>query len=412
MAVLTSAIRKSVFGRFPSGIWLMAALNMLLTMGWSASGPFVALYLHNERALPMSAVGAIFLAGGLCTGGTNLVGGMLSDRFGRRRLMISVGAASTLALAAMALLIGLSAALWMIIPVYILSRSLNGTIHPTVGAIVADLAPRDRLAECYAVVRTGDNVGFAIGPAIGGYLAGVVSYGWLFSISAFAMLLVIVLVFILLRETFGGAARGVNLRSTIAVGRDKQFLVFAIVSILLVLSIGHLGSTLSVFAVDRVGLTEAQYGLLLTTNGLMVVAFQYPVTRLVSRLSRSTGLVLGSLFYVAGWTAMGWISGFNMAVMAVVIITMGEVTLAPISSAVVAESAPADKRGRYMGFFTLSQTLGNSTAPLFGGVLLDTFPSEPRFLWGIIGSVGLVAAFGFYLWGRLRRRPAPLAVPN
>jgi len=57
-----------------------------------------------------------------------------------------------------------------------------------------------------------------------------------------------------------------------------------------------------------------------------------------------------------------------------------------------------------MGFFTLSQTLGQSLSPLFGGVLLDTFPAEPRILWGIIASVGVVAAIGFRFWGKFRSR--------
>ncbi len=404
MRLSLPGLKKGIFQRFPSTIWLMMGLDMLLTIGWSAAGPFMALYLHDERGLSMSVVGSIFVAGGLCTGATNLVGGMLSDRFGRRGLMLTVCTASMAAAAGMALLIGLSAPLWAIIMVHIAARCLNGTVNPTIGAIVADLSPRQRLAESYAVVRIGGNVGFAIGPAIGGYLASYVSYGWLFSISAFASLAVVILIYFFLRESYGGSNGHVDLRSTIGVAKDAPFFVFALVGILLVLSIGHLGSTLSVFVVDRLGFSKSQYGLLLTTNGLMVVLLQYPVTRMVSRLPRSTGLILGSLFYVAGYATLGWVSSFNLAVLCIVLITFGEVTLAPISSAVVAESAPADKRGRYMGFFTLTQTFGNALSPLFGGVLLDLFPAEPRLLWGIIGSVGLLAALGYYVWGRMRRR--------
>jgi len=68
---------------------------------------------------------------------------------------------------------------------------------------------------------------------------------------------------------------------------------------------------------------------------------------------------------------------------------------------VVAESAPEDKRGRYMGFFTLGQTIGFSLSPLFGGVLLDNLTDKPQLLWGIIGAVGIASALGFYTWGRL-----------
>ena len=305
------SLRDSIAGRFPSGIWLMMGLDTLLNVGWSAASPFLALYLHNTRNMPMSAVGAVFLASGLCTAATNIVGGMLSDRLGRRRLLLGISSLSTLASMAMAVLIGISAPAWLIILIYIASRSINGTMMPTIAAVVADLSTRERLAESYAMVRVGGNVGFAIGPAMGGLLMNYISYGWLFSIPAIVALTVGVLVYLFLRESFGGSKTRVDLRSTLAVAKDHSFVVFAAVSILLVLSIAHLGSTLSVFAVDRLGLSTAQYGLLLTANGLFVVAFQYPVTRFVNRLSRANGLIVGSLLYVVGYGSLGWIKSFD-----------------------------------------------------------------------------------------------------
>ena len=410
MTTISENIKKTVFGRFPSGIWLMMGLDMLLTIGWSSASPFLALYLHNGRALPMSLVGTIFLAGGLSTGATNLIGGMLSDRFGRRRLLLTVSSVSIFTSVALALLIGTSAPVWLIAFVFIAARSINGTINPTIGAMIADLAPKDRLAESYAVVRIGGNLGFAIGPAVAGYLVGFLSYGWLFSISAITSLVVAFLIYFFLRESFRGSKERVDFRSTLAVSGDRPFLVFAIIGILLVLSVGHLGSTLSVFTVDRLGFSTAQYGLLLTANGLMVVLFQYPVTYLSRKITKSNGLVFGSLLYAIGYSTLGWITSFDWAMLTIVLITAGEVILSPISSAVVAESAPADKRGRYMGFFALSQTVGFSLSPLFGGVLLDIFPTEPRLLWGIIASVGIVAAIGFYGWGKMAVRKQILTV--
>ena len=382
-------------------------LDTLLGSAGSIVFPFLALYLHNERGLSMSLVGTVFLIGGLSTGGTNLIGGMLSDRFGRRRLMLGVISTTVFTYGVMALLIGVSAPIWLIALVYIVARSIAGTINPTMGAMVADFAPQDRLAESYAVVRIGGNVGFAIGPAVGGFLVSFLSYSWLLIISAVMYLLIVVIVFFFIPESFAGSKERVDFRSTLAVANDRPFLIFTIFSILLLLCIAHLGSTLSIFTVDRLGFSTAQYGLLLTTNGIGVVLFQYPVTYWVNRLTKANGLILGSLLYVVGWASLGWVTGFGWAVLAIVVITAGEVTVAPLSSAVVAESAPPDKRGRYMGFFALSQTLGQSLSPLFGGVLLDLFTSEPRLLWGIIGSVGIIAAIGFHFWGKMaavRRR--------
>jgi MFS family permease len=404
MITLSQRIKKSVFLRFPSGVWLMMGLDTLVTMGFSIALPFLALYLYKERFVPMSLVGIIFLTGGLCTAATNIIGGMFSDRFGRRRLLMTISSASIFAYAVLALLIGMSASIWLIALVYVAARGIIGTIQPTIAAIVADLSPKDRLAESYALVRAGGNVGFALGPAIGGYLVTFISYGWLLSISALTCLVITVLIYFFLRESFLRSKERVDLRSTLAVAGDRNFLIFIIFIILLVLSMAHLGSTLSVFTVDRLGFSTAQYGLLLTTNGIMVVLFQYPVTYGVNKLAKANALILGSLLYVCGYLTLGWVASFNWAILTIVIITAGEVTFSPIASAVVAESAPPDKRGRYMGFFALSQTLGFSLSPLFGGVLLDIFPSEPRALWGTIASVGIIAAIGFYAWGKMARK--------
>jgi MFS family permease len=244
-------------------------------------------------------------------------------------------------------------------------------------------------------------VGFALGPAIGGYLMIFLSYGWLLSISALTCLVITLLIYFFLRESFLGSRERVDFLSTLAVVRDRPFLVLTIFSILLVLSMAHMGSTLSVFAVDRLTFSTFQYGLLLTVNGVMVALSQYPVAYGVNKLSRSNGLIIGSLFYVFGYLTLGWFASFNWVILTIVIITAGEVVFSPVASAAVAESAPPHKRGRYMGFFALSQTLGFSLSPLFGGVLLDIFPTEPRLLWGIIAAVGLVAAVGFYRWGKM-----------
>jgi MFS family permease len=379
----------------------MMGVDTFVTAGFSVAMPFLALYLHNERGIPMSAVGVLFLVGGLCSAGTNMVGGMLSDRFGRRRLLLLISTVSILAYAWLAVMVGFSMPVWLICIAYVAARGIVGTVNPTVSAIVADLSPRERLPETFALVRIGGNVGFALAPALGGYLMGHISYGWLLGLSGVAYAITTLLVLLFLRESYHGSHEKIDFRSTIAVGQDRRFLVFSALCLLLFASMAQMGSTLSIFAVNRIGFSTAQYGLLLTTNGIVVVALQYFAARLSGRMSRYKGLALGSLFYAAGYLSLGWATNFNLAVGSLVIISLGEVTFAPLSSAVVAESAPEDKRGRYMGFFGLSSTLGFSVAPLLGGILLDIFPTQPPLLWGTIALGGVIAAIGFYRWGKM-----------
>jgi len=348
----------------------------------------------------MSFVGLLFLIGGLCAAATNVVGGMLSDRFGRRKLLLIVTFIGIFAYIGLALLVGYSVELWLICIAYIAARGILGTVNPTVGAIIADVAPKDKMTEAYALVRIGGNIGFALAPALGGYLVGILSYGWLLAFSAIACGGTAILVLFFLQESFTGSSDKVNLRSTITVAKDKSFLVFSILCLLLFASMAQLGSTLSVFSVDHLGFSTSEYGFLLTTNGIIVVLTQFPAAWLVNKMPINKGLMLGSLLYGFGYLTLGWVNHFDWAVISIVLVTFGEVVFSPLSSAVVAKAAPDDKRGRYMGFFGLSSTIGFSFAPLIGGILLDLFSDKPIFIWGIIALAGGIAALGFYFWGK------------
>jgi MFS family permease len=66
----------------------------------------------------------------------------------------------------------------------------------------------------------------------------------------------------------------------------------------------------------------------------------------------------------------------------------------------VGELSPEDKRGRYMGLFGLSQTIGIAVGPLLGGVLIDAFPSNPELIWAPIALIAFIAAIGYFWWGR------------
>jgi len=351
----------------------------------------------------MTLVGIMFLISGICSALTQMAGGVLSDRLGRRLLLLGSAGISIFLYSGLAVLIGVSAPVWAIVVVYIAGRSLLTTMRPVYSAIVADLSPKDHLTEAYALLRVGGNVGFAAGPALGGYLLLFFPYAWLFGVAASACALAFCLILFFLRESFYGATEQVGFRSMFSVATNRVFLIFTGLSLLVFLAMGQLGSTLSVFTVDRMGFSTAQYGFMLTLNGLIVVLFQYPVALGVNRLVRSRGLILGSLLFGLGYLSLGWVGSFNWALAAIVVITAGEVVFSPLTLSVVAELSPPDWRGRYMGFFGLSQSLGVSLGPLLGGVLLDAFPTDPRCIWGTITFVTFVAAVGFQRWGVSRR---------
>ena len=395
-----SSSLRNVFQRFGPELWLVTVTQFFIAIGFSICIPFLSLHLYQDRGLSMTLVGTIILAAGLCSAASQAIGGALSDRLGRRPILLIGTAVSVFLFSGLAALIGISAPVWAIAVVYIASRLVLTTTRPVISAMVADFTPKEKLTEAYGILRIGANLGWAAGPAIGGYLATFLPYGWLFGVAPLACGIVFFIIFFFIRESSRGMSEGVSFRSVFSIAKDRPFLIFVVISILLFIAMGQMVSTLSIFTVDKLKFSTDQFGLILALNGLIVVFFQYPMTVALRRAAKFRALILGSLLYVFGYLSLGWITQFGWVLVAMAVITGGEIIHAPVSLSVIGELSPEKKRGRYMGLFGLSQTIGIAVGPLIGGVLIDAFPFNPELIWAPIALVAFIAAIGYYWWGR------------
>jgi MFS family permease len=389
---------RNLYHGFEPQIWVITVVQFFTVIGFSICMPFLSLYLYQDRGLSMTVVGVILLSAGLCSAIGQALGGALSDRFGRRPILVTAASASIFLFLGLAVLIGVSAPAWSIAVAYIAGRSVLTITRPVISAMVADHTARGRLTEAYGILRIGANIGWAAGPAIGGYLATFLSYGWLFGVPVLTSGIVSLIVVFFVRESSQLVHKQVGFRSMLPPADDRAFVVFTMVSLLLFIVMGQMASTLSIFAVDRVGFSTAQYGLLLTLNGLIVILFQYPMTLALRRLAKFRALIFGCLLYGVGYLSLGWVTQFGWALGAMAIITAGEIIHSPVTLSVIGEISPKNQRGRYMGFFGLSETIGIAMGPLVGGILLDAFPIDLRLVWGPIGFIAFLAAAGYYWW--------------
>ncbi len=396
--------------------------RVLGSTGFSIVIPFLGLYLHGERRVPMSVVGAMFFFAALAGAVGQVVGGELTDRLGRKVVIVG-----TQLFRAMSFL-GLGAAVLLHAPVvwFGLLTSLSAfsgrAFEPPSGAMVADIATGAARVEYYAVLRIGGNLGWAIGPAIGGFLAAL-SYPTLFVIAAAVLLAAGLFMAFKVEETLPHRlARSLEPQesTTLLPGstgtaplarfgfeelgqalRDGTFVRYCVISLVLFTVMSQLISTLSVYAVTWAGITKLQLGALYTLNGLMVVFLQFPVVRILASYRMTTALVFGSILYGLGYGMMGLGQGFALLLIAMFVVTTGEIVTTPASMNLVANFSSPELRGRYMGVYGLFNSFGWSIGPLIGGVLLDLASKRAMFLWGPIGGLALLAAAGFW---DLRRR--------
>jgi len=305
-----------------------------------------------------------------------------------------------------ALGMGFAPTLGIFIAVVVLVGTLSSIGHPAHEAVVADLLPPNKRAEGYGIIRVVFNVAVIIAPPIAGLLIAN-SYLTLFIVDAVISLISAGIVLLALPETKPQAhahAKPETMKQTFAgygrVFKDTPFLAFIGVTVMMTLVYMNMNSTLGVYLRDQHGLPEIRYGWLLSINAIIVVFFQFWVTRRLEKYRPFLMMAAGSLLYAIGFAMYGFIPTFALFVIAMIIITIGEMVVAPFQQSLVASFAPEDMRGRYMAVSGLSWSISFTVGPYFAGLILDS--ANPHLLWAFCGIVGMLATLGFVALNKVR----------
>ncbi len=387
---------KSVYHEYPAQFWTLTGASFIDMLGSALLYPFFTLYLTRKFNVGMTQVGIIFGVMSICAMGGTTIGGALADRFGRKNLMLLGLVASGLS----SLLLGLINRFEYIFFIAPLVGVLGNMGGPARGAMIADILPEEKRAQGFGMYRVAFNLAVTIGPAIGGLLA-TRSYFLLFVIDAIASVITAGALYALIRETNPEASGSEKTESTLEafsgygrVLRDKAFVIFLLATVLLVLVLIQVNGTLAVYLRDVHSVSEQQFGYILTLNAGMVVLLQFAVTRWIEGLPKFLILAVGALLYALGLSMYGYVAVYGLFLLAMAIITMGEMLIAPVGQAVATSLAPDDMRGRYMAVYGLSWALPNAVGFTLAGLIMDHF--DPRWVWYAAGIVGLIACLTFF----------------
>ena len=386
---------KGIYQDFPDKFWVVVGTSFIDQIGNTLLFPFFSLYITQKFGVGMTQAGIVlgtFSAFGLIG---SMIGGALTDKFGRKSLALFglvFSAISTLSL-------GLVNEFAVLIPLAIVIGLLSNIAGPARQAMVADLLPEDKRQEGFGILRVVANMSWIIGPTIGGFIADR-SYFALFVLDAVISCIVAVLFYLYIPETKPEASgepesvlktfAGYN-----AVLKDYAYVAFLIVSMLMGLVYQQLYNSLSVYLRDNHGIQPQGYGFLLTTSAITVILFQFQTTRIIKKYPAFLMMALGVFFYMVGFGMFGFVTVYWLFAAAVVIITVGEMVIMPTASALAANFAPEDMRGRYMAVFGLSWALPATVGPSAAGLILDNF--NPNLLWYVGALICAVSVLSFYI---------------
>ncbi len=396
---------KQIYAEFPKKFWIVVGVSFIDRVGGTLLFPFFSLYITQKFKVGMTQAGMVlglFAIFGLFGG---MIGGALTDKFGRRKLILFglvFSAISTLSL-------GLVNQFNMLIPIAVIIGLLSDVAGPAHSAMIADILPDKQRQEGFGILRIVGNMAWIIGPTIGGFVANR-SFFALFVIDAIVSCIVALLFFLLMPETMPerGAEQPVEgvlatFKGYRVVVRDLAYMAFLLAGMLMGLVYQQMYNSLSVYLRDVHGIQPQGYGFLLTTSAITVILFQLWVTRIIKHRPPFAMMALGTIFYLIGFGMFGFVSVYWLFALAIVIITMGEMIVIPTSQALAANFAPVEMRGRYMAVFGLIWMLPAAIGPGAAGVILDNY--NPNLLWYVGAVLCAVAALGFYgLHARLGRQ--------
>ena len=394
----------NVYNEYPRQFWVLVMGMFIDTLGRTVLNPFLMLYVTKKFKVGMTEVGVLFGVMAVANTVGRMLGGALTDRFGRKWMVILGLVVSGLSSLAMGV-VGTFELFFVVVLFVGLVASIGG---PAQGAMIADILPEEKRSGGFGIFRVVANSSWVCGPVIGGLLA-TRSYMPLFICDAVASTITAGIVILAIRETKSAPREGEpeqTMTQAFAgywnVMKDSTFMLFIGACIVMLVVYLQLYTTLGVYLRDTHGLPEQAYGYLMSMNAMAVVLLQIPISRRIARYQPMMLMALGTFLYAIGFAMYGLFSSFILFVAAMFIITVGEMVVMPTSQALVAKMVPEDMRGRYMAVFGFGWAIPQAIGPLLAGLIMDN--ADPRWVWYAAGIVGLVGAMAFVLLQRRAER--------
>ncbi|MBT2287874.1 MFS transporter [Paenibacillus albidus] len=374
--------------------WTIIIGTMFGRLVTSMSIPFLSIYLTSVLGATPTQTGITVAVSSLAGVLVSFYGGYISDRIGRRIVMlISVfGWAGVF--------FGFSAAqhLWVFFLVNTLNGLCRAVFEPTSRALLSDITPPDHKLLVFNLRYAAINLGVVFGPIIGLQLGSAQStFPFLIAgIVYIAYGLVLFVQFNTHRTSLPArsTAEAPRLRDALATtGRDRVFLPVLVGTTFCVLGYGHFSSTLAQYLTLSPLFSNGGeiFSYMLSLNAVTVLVVQYPLVRTARHLPPLIPLILGNALVALSILLFGMAGGMALLMVSVVLFTIGEVLLFTMMDMLIDRIAKPEWKGTYFGTIGFNN-FGNVMAPVLGGLLLDQLGAGNGL--GIFIPLAVTTAFG------------------
>lgn len=374
----------------PPTYWLLWSGTLINRLGGFVI-PFLTLYLTYQRGISVSQAAfmvSLFGAGSFIS---QLVGGELTDRFGRRPVMLL----SFLVTPIFMISLGLANDITLIALFTFIVGFFTDLYRPAVGAAIADLVPPESRTRAYGYNYWAINLGAAVAPLLAGLLARS-NYVILFVADAATTLIFGLIVFFGIRETRPAEAHHnahVSFNERInQLKREPILLIFSFLA-LFVGMIYMQGYVTLPLDMGAHGLGPEQYGAAIAVNGFLIILVTIPISNMATKWHRFRTMAIAAIFLGLGFGFTSLAETLPLFIISIIIWTLGEIAATSVAPAIIADLSPVELRGVYQGIFGSAWGLAYFIGPLAGGWVYEHWGSNA--LWIGCLLLGIVLAFGY-----------------
>jgi MFS family permease len=354
--------------------------------------PFMVLYFTRELHFTVSQAGFLLALYGIGAMITAPLSGMLCDRFGADRILKISLFLSSIFLCAFPMATSFTGVVVMTVLLAVTSEMFR----PASATLVTTSVQPEQRKTGFALFRQAINIGMSVGPALGGFLAEV-SFFYIFLIDGLTSLAGGIIAVAGLQKRKGKAESPKSDNSAPAGSsfalKDRPYVYFLIALLPIIITFFQHISTMPLYMVQDLKLSPAKYGLSFTFNTILVILFEVPLNIYTSHWSFRRSLSLGSMLIALGFGSMVLATDFLTVLLTVVIWTFGEMIFLPGCAAYVAEIAPPNRQGQYMGFYTMAFSVAFTIGPWLGTALMEKY-SAPV-MWIVMLVLGLISTVMF-----------------
>lgn len=390
-------------GLSPS-IWLLAMV-MFVNQTGTMILPFLSVYMTTQLGISMQKAGIVLSVYGIGTLAGSWLGGWLTDKFGAYRVQLF----SLFAVVPLYLLIPQMQTFESLCLLLLLTSLVKELFRPANSAAISSYAKPENLTRAFSLNRMALNLGFSIGPAIGGFLI-MYQFSYLFYTSAIIVFASAVVFWLFFRNREARVVLPEKAKvqlaqpASISAYKDRPFLVFSLMISLYAFCFFQLLNTLPLFYKTEALLSEQRVGLLMAFNGFVVFLLEMIVVKIAeNRLSLRKNMVFGTL--LCGLAFLILIPSHQLGVLylSMFIMSISEILIMPFSSTVAVNRSDASNRGSYMGLNSMSYSLAFVTSPFIGMQIVELYGFDT--LWTVNVLLIVIASCSFYFLMNKLRKP-------